>query len=251
MNNRNNINKASLVEQATNALKEYINSDLICVGDKLPSEADLCKKYDVSRTTIREALRFLQAMGYVELIPNKGAHVANKNCDDITDARAWMLMHAREVLDVLEVRLALEPLAASLAAERADQTERYAIMGIEKMFEEAAKKRNQSAMVVYDEKLHEAIINASHNTFLIGIDNVIGEALRSFRGRTFSIDAQGEMAVVNHAQVAEAIMQKKPSDAAKFMREHMKNNINIMKMYNKQIIEMIKKFAANCNTIIH
>ena len=128
------------MEQATNALKEYINSDLICVGDKLPSEADLCKKYDVSRTTIREALRFLQAMGYVELIPNKGAHVANKNCDDITDARAWMLMHAREVLDVLEVRLALEPLAASLAAERADQTERYAIMGIEKMFEEAAKK---------------------------------------------------------------------------------------------------------------
>ena len=225
------IKRASLVEQTTNAIKEFINSDEISIGEKLSSEAELCKKYDVSRTTIREALRFLQAMGYVELIPNKGAHVANKHCNDITDARIWMLSHAPQVLDVLEVRSVIEPLAAALAAERASQTEKFAIMGIKTMFEEVAKQGNQSAMAVYDEKFHEAIINASHNSFLQGIDDVMAEALRGFRGRTFSIDSHGEIAIGPHAQIAEAILNQKSKEAAECMRGHMDNNIDIIKKY--------------------
>ena len=225
------IKRASLVEQTTSALKEFIDSDDIGVGEKLPSEAELCTKYNVSRTTIREALRFLQAMGYVELIPNKGAHVANKNCSDITDARVWMLTHAREVLDVLEVRSALEPKAAYFAAARANQTEKYAIMGIKALFEEAAKQRNQSAMALYDEKLHELIIQASHNAFLQGINDVMAEALRSFRGRTFSIHNSAERAIDAHTKVVEAIMQQKPEEAAEHMSCHMEDNIQIMKSY--------------------
>lgn len=226
-----NIKRASLVEQTTNALKDFIDSDGISVGEKLPSEVHLCDTYNVSRTTIREALRFLQAMGYVELIPNKGAHVANKHCSDITDARVWMLTHAREVLDVLEVRSALEPKAASFAALRANQTERYAIMGIKTLFEEATKEGNQSAMALYDEKLHEAIMQASHNVFLQGINDVMAEALRSFRGRTFSIHNSAERAIDAHIKIVEAIMQQKPKEAAEHMQDHMEDNIQIMKSY--------------------
>ena len=225
------IKRASLVEQTTNALKEFIDSDEINVGEKLPSEADLCNKYNVSRTTIREALRFLQAMGYVELVPNKGAHVANKNCSDITDARVWMLTHAREVLDVLEVRSVLEPKAAEFAALRANQTERYTIVGIKTMFEEVAKQGNQSAMALYDEKLHEAIMQASHNIFLQGINDVMTEALRSFRGRTFSIHMSAERAIDAHNKIANAIMNEKQDEAADHMRGHMDDNIQIMKSY--------------------
>ena len=170
-------------------------------------------------------------MGYVELIPNKGAHVANKNCSDITDARVWMLTHAREVLDVLEARSALEPKAAEFAALRASQTERFAIMGIKTMFEEAAKAGNQSAMALYDEKLHDAIVQASHNNFLEGVSDVITEALRSFRGRTFSIHTSTEAVIDAHRKIVDAIMQQNSKEAADSMREHMESNIQIMKLY--------------------
>ena len=222
------VEQTTRVEQITGALKEFINSNEINVGEKMPSEADLCAKHNVSRTTIREALRFLQALGYVELIPNKGAYVANKHCGDINDARDWMLSHAKEVIDVLEARSVFEPKAASLAAEHASETERFTIMGIKTLFESAAREGNQGAMALYDEKLHEAIIYASHNNFFRGVNDVMAKALRHFRGRTFSIDTHGKIAIDAHEKVVNAIMQRNSKNASKYMYEHMEQNIEAM-----------------------
>ena len=225
------IKRASLVEQTTNALKEFIDSDEIQIGEKMPSEAYLCTKYKVSRTTIREALRFLQAMGYVELIPNKGAHVTNKQCSNIADSRIWISTHAREVLDVMEARFAFEPCAASFAALRATQTERYALMGLKTLFDDAVKQGNTSAMGMYDEKLHVAIITASHNAFFLEINDVISEALRGFRSRTFAVAQRCEIVTDYHDKIVEAIVNKKPDEAEKYMRGHMEDSVQHMKTF--------------------
>jgi GntR family transcriptional repressor for pyruvate dehydrogenase complex len=222
---------ASLVDQTTKALIRYIESGDIGIGDKMPSEAVLCQEYGVSRTTIREALRFLQALGYVELSHNKGAFVLNKIVKTKSDAKQWMLTHAREVLDVLAVRAVLEPMAAALAAKQAKQEELYVIMGLKTLFEDVADREDHTAMNVYDEKFHASIIAASQNAFLMGINDVMAEALRNFRSRTFALDSKGRKATGAHAKIAEAIMARDPAAAEQYMREHMETNIEIMKMY--------------------
>jgi GntR family transcriptional repressor for pyruvate dehydrogenase complex len=223
--------RASLVDQTTKALIKFINADTVAIGDKMPSEAALCEEYGVSRTTIRESLRFLQALGYVELSHNRGAYILNKKAGNTLDAKRWMLAHAKEVLEVLEVRAILEPAAAALAAQRASQDECYTIVGLQSLFENTAKQEDHTAMSVYDEKFHAAIMKASHNAFLESINEVINESIRNFRGRTFTLDIKGELAIDAHRKIAEAIINKKPEAAEKCMYDHMEKNIEIMKKY--------------------
>jgi GntR family transcriptional repressor for pyruvate dehydrogenase complex len=227
------LERASLVDQTAKALIKFINADTIAIGDKMPSEAALCEEYGVSRTTIRESLRFLQALGYIELSHNRGAYILNKKAGNTSDAKLWMLAHAKEVLEVLEVRAILEPPAAALAAKRAGQDECYTIVGLQSLFENTAKQEDHTAMSVYDEKFHTAIMKASHNAFLGSINEVIVESIRNFRGRTFTIDIKGELAVDAHRKIAEAIIDRKSEAAEKYMYDHMEKNIEIMKQYLK------------------
>jgi len=82
------------------------------VGDKLPTEKELCQSLQVGRSTVREAFRMLQATGHVEMIPGKGAHVAQLSA---TSVRGWFEERETDLGDYMEVRLAIEPFAARLA----------------------------------------------------------------------------------------------------------------------------------------
>jgi GntR family transcriptional repressor for pyruvate dehydrogenase complex len=225
------IKRVSLVDETTRMLIKDIDSTRFNIGDKMPSEAVLCKDYKVSRITIREALRILQALGYVELIQHRGFFVLNKKIDSNSDSKRWMMAHAREILDVLEVRSVIEPFAASLAAKRAKDEEIYTIMGLKALFEEVSKNEDHVAMSVYDEKFHEMIITSTRNTFLKGINEVINEALRNFRSKTFTIDKRGEKAIDAHAKIIAAIRDRDSSKAEEAMYSHVKSNIEIVKEY--------------------
>lgn len=224
--------RASLVDSVTIALREFINSDQIKLGEKLPSEQKLCEMYKVSRTTIREALRMLQATGFVEFVPNKGAFVLNKGIEQGSEAGSWMLLHAPEVLEVLLVREVLEPFAVRLAVENGSNAEIYAIKGIALMFQAAAEKEDKNGMVDLDEKFHEAIMIASHNEFIMDIATLMSNALRGFRGRTFAIDKNGKHCVKLHNDIADSIVSRDAEAAAKYMQRHMRSNIDIVKQYS-------------------
>ena len=72
--------RISAVQQVEEALRKYILSDEIQIGNKLPTEKVLCDSFGVGRGTIREAIRLLQAKGLVELRPSRGAFVLQKHC---------------------------------------------------------------------------------------------------------------------------------------------------------------------------
>ena len=70
------VKRMPIVQQVVDKLKEYLFSGEIAVGDKLPVEKELCEQLGVGRGTVREAFRILEATGYVELRPGKGAFAA-------------------------------------------------------------------------------------------------------------------------------------------------------------------------------
>ena len=66
------VKRVPVVQQVVEKIKEYLFSGEVSVGDKLPVEKELCEQLEVGRGTVREALRMLEATGYVESRPGKG-----------------------------------------------------------------------------------------------------------------------------------------------------------------------------------
>lgn len=95
---------------------------------KFPADTDLCQEFDVSRTVIREALRLLGGKGLIEAVPRRGTHVAARQNWALwdKDVLQWLASMASDPQkydlssDALDMRLALEPTLAALAAARAD-----------------------------------------------------------------------------------------------------------------------------------
>lgn len=230
-----NISRTSLVEQVTASLREYIDSDEVQVGDKMPGEVALCRKYNVSRTTVREALRLLQALGYVTLIPNRGAFVADKNRSSASGMGVWIADHLTEVSDAFEFRMILEPPAAALAAKRATAEEKYMLLGIHTMFKAEAEKKNLGGIVLYDERFHECIMKASHNSVIIGVNQVICNTIRNYRQQAFTEDKDADLAMDVHEKLVDAITGGNAELASSLMQKHLETNLNLISQFRKKM----------------
>ena len=116
--------RQNLTQQLTHDLGFAIVRGVYPVNEGLPSEADLCVKYDVSRSATREAVKMLSAKGLISSRPKQGIRVLPESSWNMfdTDVLRWILS-SKPSLSLLkeftQVRVALEPQAAALAAENA------------------------------------------------------------------------------------------------------------------------------------
>jgi len=121
-------------------------------------EIQMAEQLGVSRTPIREAIRKLELEGLVVMVPRKGAYVADVSIKD--------------VLEVLEVRMVLEGLAASLAAERMSDSEIDELATICDEFENCYKNDDIEGMIEKDVDFHDCIFNATGNNKLSFVELV-------------------------------------------------------------------------------
>ncbi len=116
------IKNLSVTEQAINEIKDYLLSGELKAGDKILTENELSKKLCVGRSTVREAIRTLQAIGYIEIIPGRGAFsLVDKNTLDTSlqqTALQWFVSNETKLNELQEVRCCIEPFASKLAALR-------------------------------------------------------------------------------------------------------------------------------------
>ena len=151
-------------------------------GDPLPPEDQLIADLAVSRTVLREAVRVLAAKGLVEARPKIGTRVrarAEWNILD-PDVLSWRLEashDSRLYEETNEVRLAIEPLAARLAATRATEEETGEIAAAYAAMEEGVK--DQAAYLAADLRFHERILASSHNELLGHLAVVLRAVLRT------------------------------------------------------------------------
>lgn len=190
--------------------------------DKLtfPTEAELAKQHGVSRSVTREAVKMLTAKGLLSARPRQGTIIqpsASWNLFD-TDVLRWLLERKFSV-DLLrhfnQLRVAIEPEAAALAAAHADANERKAISaGLARM--EAAENGLDNTLDA-DIAFHVAVLKASSNPFFAQFQDVVATALRS--SIQFTNRAKGRSAnVADHAAVKDAIMRRRPESARAAMR---------------------------------
>ncbi|TSB05028.1 FadR/GntR family transcriptional regulator [Sphingorhabdus contaminans] len=186
-----------------------------------PTEAELAKQYEVSRSVVREAVKMLGAKGLLTARPRKGTMVQGTdrwNLFDI-DVLRWLL-DRKFSLDLLrqfsELRVAIEPAAAALAAKAHGAEGLAAIRaGFARM--EAAEQDEDDPLEA-DIAFHVAILQASANPFYAQFRDVVTTALRSsirftnrFKGRTASLP--------QHKAVLDAIANRDPLAAQAAMTE--------------------------------
>jgi DNA-binding FadR family transcriptional regulator len=193
-------------------------------GEVLPSEGRLAEALGVSRLSVREATRTLEARGLLEIRQGRRPRIAAPNGALVGDFfKTAVRRDPRALLDLLEVRRALEVHIASLAARRASKGELADMeMSIAAM---RTGKDDSEAFHAADVRFHENLAAASQNRLLVFLIEAFAEPLKESRLRSFAgHQARGggvEDVIQQHQTILDAVKAHNPGDAAKAMREHL------------------------------
>lgn len=211
-----------ILDQVVNVIKEGSYEP----GDKLPSEREMASIFGVSRSAVREAMSVLESAGVLEAKPGAGIILREKPGLRLTGSVLRLLVTAREsVLELLEVRCALESQAAYLAAERCRPEDVAAID--EALARMEAEVKASRLAVEEDYRFHYAIAEASHNHVLLRVMNAISDlyrrALEDRQRNALRVPGRPEMTFREHAKIAEAIRSGDPEGARISMLTHLGN----------------------------
>lgn len=193
-----------------NTLRQAILRGELKPGERL-MEIQLANKLGVSRTPIREAIRKLELEGLVLMIPRKGAEVA-----EITE---------KNMMDVLEVRKALEELSVRLACERIKnaQIEEMKVAAAE--FENTLKTGDVTKIAEADVKFHDIVYYATDNLRLVTLLNNLREQMYRFRVEYLKQKECHPQLIHEHQMIIEAIGNRDACLASELVGRHIDNQM--------------------------
>lgn len=221
------IERVSQTDMIVKELTKFFLSDAINEGDKLPTEMELCERLHVGRSTLREAIKALQVMGYVTIEPGRGAFLKQKSlAQPVHRLLSWLGSRKTEVADLIEVRMQLEPFAVRLAVERGLDDDIARINAIRLEYESILATSPFSETVGdklgdLDARFHGAIAEASHNMLLIDLNSLVIEAFKEFRTRTFRVESHAKNAISPHRKIVAALQSRNATAAQRYMKSHL------------------------------
>lgn len=201
----------------------FLNGELK-PGDKLPPERELASQFNVSRTSVREALKTLEMNGIIEIRQGGGSFIKTSEVQVLSDELSTTVVQAEGnlVYEMLELRRALEVEAASLAAQRATSEDLEKIrQALEQL---AVSSKEVEAGIQADLHFHLQIVQATHNTLLINLVQTLTEhmedTIRATRGHRFMDPSRYEDTFNEHKDIYVAIASGNVSEAKRLMEEH-------------------------------
>jgi len=189
-------------------------------GDMLPPERELVKKFRVSRSSVRDAIRSLEAVGLVEPRQGVGTVVREVSADAVAAPVASVLRQKRRMInDLLDVRNIIEPALAGRAALHASAGQIAEMQAILARQEE--KVRRGELAIEEDSAFHYAIALAADNSVMIELVRVLMDILRETRERWLQGQGRAEKSLAGHLRILAALQQGNASAADAAMRQHL------------------------------
>lgn len=189
----------------------------------LPGDHDLMERFGVSRTVLREAMKTLAAKRLIEAKSRVGTRVLEDRRWNFVDSdvMSWRLSAGVDlefVVHLAEMRLALEPSAAALAARHATNDEILELYAIAERMDRPEHSEESFAKV--DLEFHIAVANASRNPFMRSVSSLIEAALAVSLHLSSPAVSPGGISTCasNHLRIAHAIAARDPERAANAMR---------------------------------
>ncbi|PRR80069.1 HTH-type transcriptional regulator LutR [Clostridium liquoris] len=219
----NPVKNTKVYEQVIYQIKDMINKGVLKKGDKLPSERDMVESLQVSRTSIREALRSLEIIGLIESKQGEGNFIRSSFENSLIEPLSIMFMlQDSNPGEILELRKIIEKETAGLAAERITEEELKELELLMGKFKELVEGEQ---MVSVDREFHYKIAQASKNFLILSIFNAISSLMESFikdaRKNILIKEENKEILYKQHENIYKALLNKNPQQAMKAMIEHL------------------------------
>lgn len=202
----------SLHDELLSRLRKLIIEGEILPGAKVP-ERDLCERFGVSRTPLREAIKVLAAEGLVRLEPHRGAVVVQPTQDELDEC--------------LPITAAIEALSGELACEHITDAEIAAIKDVHLCMIEAHKNDDHEKYLACNRKIHECILAAARNPLLASIyDATYFRVGRQRLGQWLPREAI-DLILADHEEIIEALAARQSQRLGKSLQRHVERLFDV------------------------
>jgi GntR family transcriptional regulator, transcriptional repressor for pyruvate dehydrogenase complex len=211
-----------LPERIANRIVSLISERQLRPGDKLPSERELASIMQVSRPSLREALRALAILNIVEIRQGSGTYVSSLKPELLVEHLDFVFaLDDSTFAELLEARSVLEPSLAALAAVHATEAELAELCAC--MEKVAASANDPAGFLEADIELHQIITQAAHNQILRHFMASLTRLGVASRARTVALPGIRLQTVDDHQKIVDALVRRDSGAAARAMQKHMEN----------------------------
>src|SRR6266851_195971 len=213
------IRKTKLYEKVSQQIQRFIRDGLLKPGDMLPPERELAEMFQVSRSSLRDAIRALELMGLVEPRQGEGTVVLAPSSEALINPLAAALLHERELVsDLLEFREMIEPALARRAAKYASPED---LDHLEDILRRQKEKVDRGELAIEeDSEFHYAIANAAKNSVVLRVLDAFMDLLRESREQSLQVEGRLQKSLAGHRLILQAIQRHDSSAAETAMRRH-------------------------------
>lgn len=217
------IKNTKVYEQVIDQIKDMILNGDLKKGDKLPSERELVEHLQVSRTSIREALRALQIIGLIECKQGEGNYIRDNTDNSLFEPLSIMFMlQDGNPEEIIEVRQIIEVETAAMAAQKITKDE---LESLDILIKALKNTTDENDNVKIDKKFHYEIARASKNFIIVNILNAISSLIDSYiqgaRRKILETEQNKELLLKQHVDIYEALKVRNSKKAAEAMRKHL------------------------------
>lgn len=212
------VHRLKLADAVAAQLESLIQEGEYQVGDKLPPEREFAEQFGVGRSTMREALRLVEAGGLLRI--NHGIGVFVQSRTRTTERGGLLVLDEVTVPELFEVRRSLERDAAGLAAKRITSAEGDALLAI--LTESEVAELTDEQYVILDAAFHRKIAEITKNRLLVGLTATIEPLFLQYSRQVICLPDRRKTAMQGHRSIADAIIQRKVEGARRAALAHLR-----------------------------
>ncbi|RMF03276.1 MAG: GntR family transcriptional regulator [Alphaproteobacteria bacterium] len=206
--------RRSLHDELLERLRKMIMNGELRPGSKVP-EKELCQRFGVSRTPLREALKVLASEGLVTLTPNRGAMISDLTLEDLEEA--------------FPVMGALEALSGEMACANISEAELDEIRSLHARMIAHYEARELEPYFATNQRIHEVILHAAGNRTLISLYRSLEGRVRQARFLANMSEERWAQAVAEHRDILTALEARDGSRLARILKSHLANKFETVK----------------------
>jgi len=215
------VERKRLADQVADRLMSMIGNGTLSPGDRVPSEPELMKQFNVGRSSIREAIGALSLVGLLTVRPGQGTHVANFSPDSRLKSFGLLGIGKEKIRELVEARIELETVIVRLAAVRARAEDRAEI--IKKHLAFNSSHNDTVKLIDADLDFHMAIAKACHNSILLKFLAEMRQPTRYWMEQKARYDWGYEKVFAQHESIVKAIESGNGALAEDALKAHLQS----------------------------
>ena len=213
------VEKKTIAHNIVQQLIDLIMNGSIGPGEKLPSEKQLMELFGVGRSSLREAIRALIALGLVEIRVPEGTFVSDELGGFFTKQLALKSKISFDnISELVEARISIEVSIAELAAKKATSAD---YKRLDEILATMRRAQDNEQFLQADLQFHTVLAEVAQNSFMLHVMNILRDITREWIYKVIQLDNSKESATFQHEKIVEAIHNNDVDGAGQAMMEHL------------------------------